>query len=580
MPERRLELPLKGLAESRRTLNPGSVGVVCATSIDAALPLLFGCRLREGKRPPILFVRRDDGERKKVRDFFREHAADLQESLTWKVRRIHRLRFPYYVRPLEGLAQALSNLFDTPQTILLLCRASAVALGDERALTDRLERIAAAAEKGNHIVLLVFYGSGPGDEEFLYRLLSFRHRLGGLAQLTKKKDGCLWQARFWYGLHRFTGQFETALVRDGAGYAAPEAADEEHAVLEDADLVYSASAKLNERTSGLLNLRPVADNEELERIGRRASAATLVFSLESAKEFAPLARTLYTLRKTRGRHLKLIVVPDKAPVRATSLAFLLGCGANVVFETSAGIEFIGMTLAQMRDAVFTRVLPEDFEASLDFVLAAHARGVLDRNEFTELVRRLVTFSETNFVPLNRGTLVTLEPAETLNPEDCLAQFQPKRAGDIACAERLAPRKRRIGARALLCGGTRGTLRPLLPRLRNGRHPIGVAGDRNLSRKSDGRNRTANLRPANRCREDRRRVAAPQPHHTDTGRFSLEEITHATDPLSSPLPCDCGYPRLRCGIFFRSAALPLRCAASLALHRPPRRLQRISFERFA
>lgn len=433
MPERRLELPLKGLAESRRTLNPGSVGVVCATSIDAALPLLFGCRLREGKRPPILFVRRDDGERKKVRDFFREHAADLQESLTWKVRRIHRLRFPYCVWPLEGLAQALSNLFDTPQTILLLCRASAVALGDERALTDRLERIAAAAEKGNHIVLLVFYGSGPGDEAFLYRLLSFRHRLGGLAQLTQKKEGFLWQARFWYGLHRFTGQFETALVRDGAGYAAPEAADEEHAVLEDADLVYSASAKLNERTSGLLNLRPVADNEELERIGRRASAATLVFSLESAKEFAPLARTLYTLRKTRGRHLKLIVVPDKAPVRATSLAFLLGCGANVVFETSAGIEFIGMTLAQMRDAVFTRVLPEDFEASLDFVLAAHARGVLDRNEFTELVRRLVTFSETNFVPLNRGTLVTLEPAETLNPEDCLEHFQPKRAGDIACA---------------------------------------------------------------------------------------------------------------------------------------------------
>ena len=120
-------------------------------------------------------------------------------------------------------------------------------------------------------------------------------------------------------------------------------------------------------------------------------------------------------------------------MRATSLAFLLGCGANVVFETSAGIEFIGMTLAQMRDAVFTRVLPEDFEASLDFVLAAHARGVLDRNEFTELVRRLVTFSETNFVPLNRGTLVTLEPAGTLNPEDCLEHFQPKRAGDISCA---------------------------------------------------------------------------------------------------------------------------------------------------
>lgn len=433
MPERRLELPLKGLAESRRTLNPGSVGVVCATSIEEAVPLLFGCRLREGKRPPILFVRRDDGERKKVRDFFREHAADLQESLTWKVRRIHRLRFPYYVWPLEGLAQALSNLFDTPQTILLLCRASAVALGDERALTDRLARIAAAAEKRDHIVLLVFYGNAPGDEAFLYRLLSFRHRLGGLAQLTQKKEGFLWQARFWYGLHRFTGQFETALIRDGAGYAAPETADEEHAVLEDADLVYCASAKLNDRTSGLPNLRPVADNDELERIGRRASAATLVFSLERTKDLAPLARTLYALRKTRGRHLKLIVVPDKAPVRATSLAFLLGCGANVVFETSAGIEFIGMTLAQMRDAVYTRVLPEDLEASLAFVLATHVRGVLEQNDFTELVRRLATFSEVNFLPLHRGTLVTLEPAEGLHPEDCLAHFQPKRAGDIACA---------------------------------------------------------------------------------------------------------------------------------------------------
>ena len=433
MSDRSLELPLRGLADSRRTLNPGSVGVVCATSIEEAMPLLFGCRLREGERPPILFVLRDDDERKKVREFFREHADELREPLSWSVRRIKRLRFPYYVWPLEGLAQALANLFDEPQTILLLCRAASVALGDERALTDRLARIAAAAEKHGHIVLLVFYGSGPGDEEFLYRLLSFRHRLGGLAQLTKKKDECLWQARFWYGLHRFTGQFEVTLRRDGAGFAAPEGFEEDTAVLEDADIVYSASAKLNERTSGLLNLRTVPDNEALARIGSRASAATLVFSLEGTQDLAPVARALYTLRKTRGRHLKLAVVPDKVPVRAASLAFLLGCGANVVFEASAGIEYIGMTLVDLRHAVFSRELPADFEASLAFVLAAHARGVLDRNDFTDLVRRLVTFSETNFVPLNRGTLVTLEPDEMLNPEDCLAHFQPKRAGDIACA---------------------------------------------------------------------------------------------------------------------------------------------------
>lgn len=432
MPERRLELPLKGLAESRRTLNPGSVGVVCATSIDAALPLLFGSRPLRSDKAPILFVREDDGEKEKVRDFLLANASELAEIPAWDVRHLKTLRFSC-VRPLEGLAQALANLYEEPRTILLLCRASAVALGDERALTDRLARIAAAAEKRDHIVLLVFYGSAQGDEAFLYRLLSFRHRLGGLAQLTQKKEGFLWQARFWYGLHRFTGQFETALIRDGAGYAAPETADEEHAVLEDADLVYCASAKLNDRTSGLPNLRPVADNDELERIGRRASAATLVFSLERTKDLAPLARTLYALRKTRGRHLKLIVVPDKAPVRATSLAFLLGCGANVVFETSAGIEFIGMTLAQMRDAVYTRVLPEDLEASLAFVLATHVRGVLEQNDFTELVRRLATFSEVNFLPLHRGTLVTLEPAEGLHPEDCLAHFQPKRAGDIACA---------------------------------------------------------------------------------------------------------------------------------------------------
>lgn len=432
MPERRLELPLKGFADSRRTLNPGSVGVVCATSIDAAMPLLFGCRLVQSERAPILFVRNDDEEKAKVRNFIRENAADLREVLSWDVRHIKKLRFPY-VWPLEGLAQALSNLFDEPQTILLLCRASAVALGDERALTDRLARIAAAAERQGHIVFLVFYGSGPGDEEFLYRLLSFRHRLGGLALLTQKKNEFLWQARFWYGLHRFTGQFEATLQRDGAGYAAPEGFEEDNAVLEDADLVYSASAKLNERTSGLLNLRAVPDNEALARIGSRASAATLVFSHEGTQDLATVARALHTLRKTRGRHLKLAVVPDKVPVRAASLAFLLGCGANVVFEASAGIEYIGMTLADLRHAVFSRELPEDFEASLAFVLAAHAKGVLDRYDFTKLVRRLTTFSETNFLPLNRGTLVTLEPAETLHPEDCLAHFQPKRAGDIACA---------------------------------------------------------------------------------------------------------------------------------------------------
>lgn len=434
MSELALQLPLEGLSPAQRTLNAGSVAAVYADTLELAAELLFASRTVPENEPPLLLTANDESLRARLRDWFESRRSALSFPLTWEIRTGQRAWLARSC-PLEELRHALPHLSKHPRTLLFLCAAGAVRRDDDRSLYCRLEAITQATDAANHVVLLLFYGDGhPEDADFLRALQALRQRIGGLATLTERYGRIVWEARQWYGENRYCGQFDAPLTRlPTVGFAAEIEPTRENADLSDNDLVVSASPKVTKRTAGFPRLQRVASNEELLSVGRRSSAATLVFSLATVQDFEPVARALYELRSTRGRFLKLAVVTEKQPVRASSLSFLLAAGANVTFEASAGTDYIYLTLRHLRGTRFAATLPSDFDGALSFVLAAQARGALDSTDFFQRVRQLVTEGSAFMTDIRRGSLVVLHPNDLLSPGECLAQFHPKRAGDIACA---------------------------------------------------------------------------------------------------------------------------------------------------
>ena len=125
----------------------------------------------------------------------------------------------------------------------------------------------------------------------------------------------------------------------------------------DEDVVWSSVPSLQAESAGIPDLRTVADNKAVLAAGLRSAAATLVFRLDSAKDIEPVGRAIFPLRRRGGRLLQIAAVETKTPLRAASLAFLLGCGANIIFENTATCGYIRIMLASLKGVVYSHPLP-------------------------------------------------------------------------------------------------------------------------------------------------------------------------------------------------------------------------------
>ena len=63
-------------------------------------------------------------------------------------------------------------------------------------------------------------------------------------------------------------------------------------------------------------------------------------------------------------------------------------------------------------------------------MALHEKGIVERSRFQEIIHTLIS-EHTSKLP-SQGILVTLTPRQGLSPEECAAQFEPQRSGDIGC----------------------------------------------------------------------------------------------------------------------------------------------------
>ena len=277
-------------------------------------------------------------------------------------------------------------------------------------------------------VLLIFHGSHA--MELSGAMLREGNFLSGLAALHSSGEHLEWRTQFWHSSGFHAGETQVRLVRSaqpGAGFDALAPA-EARSVTGDDERIWSAAPILESDDALGTRVRQLAGNQEVYERGLESSAATLVFRIESPAEIRTVAEMISNLRILRGRLLKIAVVEVSAPLRASTEAFLLACGANLVFEPSATAGHVRVMLSSLSGVVFPHEPATNFESMARSYEIISVLGKLPAEKFLELAENAVRspFDHQDV----HGAFVLLEPDPRLTAEEAMTQFSPRRSGDI------------------------------------------------------------------------------------------------------------------------------------------------------
>ena len=255
-------------------------------------------------------------------------------------------------------------------------------------LNALLVNLANDASDGAKAVLLCLGGLSA---ELKQHILNSRRAVSCAAAIEKQGDHFVWITNFWHAMDHYCDEVTLPLSFDADGRLLIDSENNRGSSLErsDEDVVWSSVPSLQAESAGIPDLRTVADNKAVLAAGLRSAAATLVFRLDSAKDIEPVGRAIFTLRRRGGRLLKIAAVETKTPLRAASLAFLLGCGANIIFENTATCGYIRIMLASLKGVVYSHPLPEHFEEKLAAISASAVIGMVEPARFLSAARAII-----------------------------------------------------------------------------------------------------------------------------------------------------------------------------------------------
>lgn len=296
-------------------------------------------------------------------------------------------------------------------------------------LNALLVNLANDASDGAKAVLLCLGGLSA---ELKQHILNSRRAVSCAAAIEKQGDHFVWITNFWHAMDHYCDEVTLPLSFDADGRLLIDSENNRGSSLErsDEDVVWSSVPSLQAESAGIPDLRTVADNKAVLAAGLRSAAATLVFRLDSAKDIEPVGRAIFTLRRRGGRLLKIAAVETKTPLRAASLAFLLGCGANIIFENTATCGYIRIMLASLKVVVYSHPLPEHFEEKLAAISASAVIGMVEPARFLSAARAIIA-TPVDFQN-SHGALIVLEPDPGILAEEAMDQFHPTRSGDMGC----------------------------------------------------------------------------------------------------------------------------------------------------
>lgn len=416
-------LGIYGVADPLRTLARGNLYVLLAENEADALRAVLPSAAADTEPPLFLLLEQPD------RAVLKKAAAPMSLSSI-------RAFAAAPVRNLRGRGAGLVESARSLYSALSPGVSSAVlSFGAESALmlhAEELARViadcAVAAQDRALPILIIFYGETA--LELSGALMRESAHLSGLALLYASEKETKWRTVFWHvpGFH--SGESEMLLspaALPAGGFKTLSAAKAED-VSGDDDFIWSAAPILEYDEGKNSPVHPLGSNAEVFERGLMSTAATLVFRIDQPSDIKPAAKMIAELRTRRGRLLKIAVCAVGSPLRASSEAFLLACGANLLFEPKATAGHVRVMLSSLSGVTFPHAPPADFDALARSFEVISVMGLQAVGKFLELAENAVRS------PFDRqdmhGAFVLLEPDPSLTAEEAMTQFAPRRSGDI------------------------------------------------------------------------------------------------------------------------------------------------------
>ncbi len=419
-------LGIDGVADPLRTLARGNLYILLAENEADALRAVLpdAAEGTEGRVPPLFLLLEHPDRAVLTRAAAPMSLGRFCAAAAAPIRRL-RSRGAGLIESARSLYSAISP--DASAAVLSFSVESALELHAEE-LSRVLSDCADAARDRTLPVLFILYGKKALD--ISGALMRESAHLSGLALLYSAQKQIKWRTFFWHvpGFH--TGESEILLAENThpAGGFRTLASTEAHDVSGDDDFIWSAAPILEYDEGENSRVHPLGSNAEVFERGMLSTAATLVFRIDHPSDIKPAAKMIAELRTRRGRLLKIAVCAVGSPLRASSEAFLLACGANLLFEPKATAGHVRVMLSSLSGVTFPHAPPADFDAlarSFDVITVMGLQAV---GKFLELAENAVRS------PFDRqdmhGAFVLLEPDPSLTAEEAMTQFSPRRSGDI------------------------------------------------------------------------------------------------------------------------------------------------------
>ena len=259
----------------------------------------------------------------------------------------------------------------------------------------------------------------------------------GLAHLRGDSQRPHWGVEHWRApegslIHR---RYGLSLSPDGALLVANggEIAARESKILAapDHDAVYATAGSVSGARGLPERWQIIESAAELLDKATQAVAATFVLDFERGSRIELAARLIHDLRQRGGNGIKIVVRQRGAGLRYNHETLLLRLGANSVIDASLSDSRFLAAVDALRDQVFTRELPPDFDSALRLALPPAAGGYLPPREFCKAVGEAI---ERGAAIGLRSVLLRLVIQPQLSHLEVLRRIRLQRPGDLFSAD--------------------------------------------------------------------------------------------------------------------------------------------------
>lgn len=284
--------------------------------------------------------------------------------------------------------------------------------------------------RDNGCVLLI--AAVQASSAFMARMAVSNDDLSGLAEWHQVADCLHHDVRYWRSSAGVVQACTTHLYSDESGLCARES------LAVDDLLSWDVDQMLLDRRA-LLQMAPppdvdwvlFEDTKSLVARAETARAATVVFACQGRQDVPQLARHLYSLRRQRGSHLKLVICEiSGANLRNYDLNLLLSCGATLLLPRHLLPMHFLHFMELIKCAEHTRALIANLDEVLAWQWQERPQVLLRADQFLDYLESLLT--QTWGLP-GLGVLVALQPVPGIGPAQVLTQLKLSRAGDAATA---------------------------------------------------------------------------------------------------------------------------------------------------